>query len=80
MKNPFDLVRSTWQVIASVGMSPDSDLDSDQPADLQTLEDRVLYNASPLGAVVADISESIESLEDIDNCLLYTSPSPRDRG
>ena len=67
MKNPFDLVRSTWQVIASVGMSPYSALDSDQPADLQTLEDRVLYNASPLGAVVADISESIESLEDIDN-------------
>ena len=68
MKNPFDLVRSTWQVIASVGMMrADSAQDSDQQADLQTLEDRVLYNASPLGAVVADIGESIESLEDIDN-------------
>ena len=70
MKNPLDLVQSTWQVIASVGQpTPPTDpaKDPNQPVDLQTLEERVLYDASPLGAVVADINESIETLEDIDN-------------
>ena len=61
MKNPLDLVQSTWQVIAGVGQ-PNPQNESakdlnDQPLDLQTLEERVLYDASPLGAVVADINE-----------------------
>ena len=69
MKNPIDLVQSVWQVIASAGLPPES-IDTTQgkneQLELQTLEERVLYDASPLGAAVADINESIETLEDID--------------
>ena len=66
MKNPFRLANSTWQFIAGVGQPLDVDQDSPE-LELQALEDRVLYDASPLGAVIADVNESIEAMENIDD-------------
>ena len=62
----IELANSTWQYIASIGQ-PLSAEPTKSELELQTLEDRVLYDASPLGAVVADINESIETLEEIDD-------------
>ena len=62
--------------------------------DLQSLEDRVLYSASPvpieLLAEAPDVDVDLdqmdqqldflsEAVEQLQYCLLYTSPSPRDQ-
>ena len=136
MKNPLELFFETWHVIASVGQSDDSIKIVGPKVSLQTLEDRVLYDASPLAAFAAEVNdqintesmegadlelvenddfealevpvatefdendlvlgavegdikfqsarqlvvidERVEGIEELINCLLYTSPSPRD--
>ena len=67
MKSPLELVQSTWQVIVGIGQPIVSEDSTQSELDLQTLEDRVLYDASPLGVVMADVNESIETLEDIND-------------
>ena len=61
MKSPLELVQSTWQVIVGIGQPIVSEDSTQSELDLQTLEDRVLYDASPLGVVMADVNESIET-------------------
>ena len=68
MKNPLELFFETWHVIASVGQSDDSIKIVGPKVSLQTLEDRVLYDASPLAAFAAEVNDQIntESMEGAD--------------
>ncbi|MFT7629918.1 MAG: VCBS repeat-containing protein [Mariniblastus sp.] len=66
MKNPFQTIRNTLQML-SVGK--DSDSAFHIPAKsllLQTLEDRVLYDASPLGALASDIGGAVDEINSAD--------------
>ncbi|MFK7770419.1 MAG: DUF4347 domain-containing protein, partial [Mariniblastus sp.] len=66
MKNPLEFFYSTWQVIASAAQPENAAPPMGFIVSLQSLEDRVLYDASPLGAYATDIGEVINTLEDID--------------
>ena len=64
MSNPLKFFQRTWQVVAEA-CSPLRE----EPAptvSLTALEDRVLYDASPLAGLVTDVDKSIDTLEDID--------------
>ena len=64
MSNPLKFFQRTWQVVATA-CSPLRE----EPAptvSLTALEDRVLYDASPLAGLVIDVDQSIDTLEDID--------------
>ena len=65
MKSPFQLLKYTWQIFA--GASQQERSDESPPVSLQTLEDRVMYDASPLAAYAADVSESLDTLNDVDD-------------
>ncbi len=66
MKNPLKFVQHSWQSIAH-GARATLPLQTDVPSvQLQTLEDRILYDASPLTAIAVDLDSSLETLEDID--------------
>ena len=66
MKNPLEIFFETWHVIASVGQSDDSIKVVGPKVSLQTLEDRVLYDASPMAAFASDLTDQIntESVEE----------------
>ena len=56
MKNPFEFVKTSWQTVAGLYLNVSNVNNAD--LNLQTLEDRVLYDASPLGAFVQDFQDA----------------------
>ena len=67
MSNPIKFVLRTWQVVAKA-CSPLRD-ESAPALSLTALEDRILYDASPLAGLVTDVDKSINAIEDIDGLI-----------
>ncbi len=64
MKTPIQLIENAWRTFVSARRHPSSVVPP--PVCLQALEDRILYDASPLAVVVADVNEPIEPNGDLD--------------
>ena len=67
MSNPLKFVKRTWQVVATA-CSPLRQ-ESAPVLSLTALEDRILYDASPLAGLVTDADKSINAIEDIDGLI-----------
>ena len=68
MNHPFQLLQNGWQSIVDSIAAPEQS-DTHSPVVLQALEDRFLYDASPMGVLLDQPLETGQLAEDIDQQL-----------